>query len=198
MAIDAVFPAASEVVMVFAGALAAGAAKIQLFGTHLPPGLSAYLALSASGTLGYLVGSCVGWWIGQQGGRPLLTKHGGWFHLTPPRLEHAEWWFAKWGVLGILVGRVVPLVRSFISIPAGVFEMPLLPYVWLTLIGSAVWAFGLAGVGWALGSSYARFDHGFKYAEYGVVFLVLVAGAIPLVARWRAAASQRRQDGPND
>jgi len=94
-----------------------------------------------------------------------------------------------------MVGRVVPLVRSFISIPAGVFEMPLFPYFWLTLIGSAVWAFALAGVGWALGASYSRFDHDFTYAEYGIIFLVLMAVAIPLVARWRATGRQHGADG---
>ena len=76
------------------------------------------------------------------------------------------------------------------SIPAGVFEMPLAPYTLLTLVGSAIWAFAIAGAGYGLGSSYERFDHGFKYAEYLVVAAV-VLGAVYLVYRWRKAATVR-------
>ena len=65
----------------------------------------------------------------------------------------------------MLVGRVTPVVRSFVSIPAGIFEMRLAPYALYTVVGSAVWAFAIAGVGYGLGSSYKRFDHGFKYAR---------------------------------
>ena len=87
------------------------------------------------------------------GDRPLrrdgrsLERHGRWFHLTPERLDRAEAWFDRWGKLGVLLGRVTPVVRSFVSIPAGVFRMPLRPYTLLTLAGSAVWAFALAGAG---------------------------------------------------
>jgi membrane protein DedA with SNARE-associated domain len=97
----------------------------------------------------------------------------------------------------VLVGRVVPVVRSFVSIPAGVFEMPLAPYALFTLVGSAVWAFAIAGVGYGLGSSYEKFNHGFKYAEYAVVAGVLL-GAAYLVYRWaNAARVSRRADTPD-
>lgn len=180
MAIDAVFPAASELVMLYAGAIAAGAfsTTVTLFGARIGHGAGAYVVLALSGTLGYLVGGVVGWWIGRSGGRPLVERHGRLLHLDPVRFARAERWFERWGALGVLVGRVTPLVRSFVSIPAGVLEMPLVPYSLLTLVGSAVWAFALAGVGWALGSRYGHFDHGFHYAEYGVVALVVAAAAV--------------------
>jgi membrane protein DedA with SNARE-associated domain len=183
MAIDAVFPAASELVMLFAGAIAAGAgaASLSLPGAQIGPGIASYLVLAAAGTIGYLAGSIAGWVIGYRGGRPLVEKHGGAIHLTPARLERAERWFERWGKAAVLVGRIVPLVRSFISIPAGIFGMPLASYVALTLIGSAIWAFTLAGIGWALGASYAHFDHAYKYAEYGIALAIGLALTAPLL-----------------
>jgi membrane protein DedA with SNARE-associated domain len=193
MLIDAVFPAASELVMVYAGALAAGAFTaadgIDLFGATIPSGGAAYVTMALSGTLGYLIGSIIGWGIGRYGGRPLLERHGRWLHLTPAKLDRAERWFERWDLLAVLVGRVTPVVRSFISIPAGVFEMRLAPYTLLTAVGSAAWAFALAGVGWGLGSSYERFHHGFRYADY-VVALAVVAGVALIV--WKVVSRRRR------
>jgi membrane protein DedA with SNARE-associated domain len=198
MAVDAVFPAASELVMLYAGAVAAGvfatAHGVTVFGAHVGFGAGAYLALALSGTLGYLAGALVGWAVGLYGGRPLLERRGGWVHLTPERLDRAEAWFRRWGNLGVLLGRVTPLVRSFVSIPAGVFEMPLAPYTALTLVGSAVWAFAIAGIGYGLGTGYERFDRGFKVVEYAVLAGVLLLLAY-LVYRWvRAARVTRRAD----
>jgi membrane protein DedA with SNARE-associated domain len=200
MAIDAVFPAASELVMLYAGAVAAGvfasAHSVSVFGWHVGFGADAYVVLALAGTLGYLAGALVGWAVGLYGGRPLLERRGRWLHLTPERLDRAEAWFARWGNLGVLLGRVTPLVRSFVSIPAGVFEMRLAPYTLLTLIGSAVWAFAIAGAGYGLGSSYERFDRDFRYAEYVVVAAVLVIAAL-LVYHWANAAKvRRRADDP--
>ena len=76
------------------------------------------------------------------------------------------------------LGRVTPVVRSFVSIPAGVFEMPLVPYTLLTLVGSAVWAFAFAGVGYGLGTSYARFDHGFRYVEYAIAAGIVASAGV--------------------
>jgi len=125
----------------------------------------------------------------------VLERHGRWFHITPERLERAEAWFGRWGNLGVLVGRVTPIVRSFVSIPAGVLEMPLGPYTVLTLIGSAIWAFGFAGVGYALGTSYDWVDHDFRYAEYAVMTGVLMLVAY-LVYRWVAARVSERAEEP--
>jgi membrane protein DedA with SNARE-associated domain len=183
MAIDAVFPAASELVMVYAGALASGAFASQdvvLFGHQIDSGGWAFVTMALAGTLGYVVGSIFGWWIGRAGGRPFVERHGRLLHLGPERLDRAERWFDRYGRWAVLLGRTTPVVRSFVSIPAGVFEMPFWPYLWLTVIGSAIWAFALAGVGYAFGSNYERFHHAFD--------LVLVAGAgvlvLYLVFRW--------------
>jgi membrane protein DedA with SNARE-associated domain len=199
MAIDAVFPAASELVMLYAGAVAAGvfpaANHVSLFGAKVGFGIGSFIVMALAGTLGYLLGALVGWWIGASGGRPLLERRGRWLHVSPDRLDRAERWFRRWGNVGVLVGRLTPVVRSFVSIPAGVFEMPLAPYALYTLVGSAVWSFAIAGAGYGLGSSYKSFDHGFKYAEYAIVAGVLVLAAY-LIYRLRKAATVRRRDDP--
>jgi membrane protein DedA with SNARE-associated domain len=193
MAIDAVLPAASEVVMVYGGALAGGAfagQHVTLFGARIHQGFAAYLAIALAGTLGYLVGSLVGWAIGDYGGRPLLEKHGRWFHLSAEKLDRAEAWFERWGDRAVLLGRVTPVVRSFISIPAGVFRAPLARYTGLTAIGSAVWCFAIAGAGWALGASWERFHTGFRFADY-IVALLIVVGAGWLA--WKFVSGRKRR-----
>jgi len=199
MALDAVFPAASELVMVYAGALAAGAfagQHVVLFGTTVSSHFWAYVVMALAWTLGYLAGAIVGWAIGRYGGRPLLERHGRWFHLSPENLERAERWFERWDDLAVLVGRVTPVIRSFISIPAGVFEMPFGRYVVLTAIGSAIWAFAFAGIGWAAGRSYERFHHDFGYIEYLVVLAVLLLLAFWIYRRIRTSRLAGRASDP--
>jgi membrane protein DedA with SNARE-associated domain len=178
MAVDAVLPAASEAVMVYGGAVAAGAfagQNVVLFGWELEPGFPAYFAVASAGTVGYTVGSIGGWWIGLHGGRPFLERHGRWLHLKEANLVKAEQWFERWEDWAVFLGRVTPVVRSFVSIPAGVFRAPLRRYTVLTLIGSAIWCFALAGVGWALGSRWEDFHHAFHYVDYAIVASI-VAG----------------------
>ncbi|HWJ44219.1 MAG TPA: DedA family protein [Gaiellaceae bacterium] len=199
MAIDAVFPAASELVMVYAGALAAGAfagQEVTLFGSHVSSGFSAYLVVSLAGTIGYLVGAVIGWAIGLYGGRPLLEQRGRWFHLSRDKLDRAERWFDRWDELAVLIGRVTPVIRSFISIPAGIFEMPFWRYTVLTAIGSAIWAFAFAGIGWGAGRSYERFHHDFGYVEYAVVALVVALLAVWIFRRIRTSRLSSRASDP--
>ena len=198
MAIDAVFPAASELVMLYAGALAAGAFSGQhvvLFGNRIDSHFWAYVAMSLAGTIGYTVGALVGWGIGAYGGRPLLEERGRWFHLDRSKLERADRWFERWGDWTVFLGRLTPVVRSFISIPAGVVRMPIARYTVLTFLGSAIWCFAIAGAGWALGSSYEHFHHDFAYVEYAVLVAVILLIAW-LILRWRSSTLARRA-GPS-
>src|SRR3990172_9039925 len=174
MALDAVFPAASEVVMVYGGALAAGAfagSSVTLFGSEIDSTAWGFVAVALGGTAGYVIGSLVGWGIGFYGGRVFLERHGRWMHLPPERLERAEAWFELRGDAAVLLGRVLPVVRSFVSIPAGILEMRLGRYTALTLPGSAAWCFALAGGGVAGGESWEGFHERFRYADYAVVAL---------------------------
>ncbi len=117
MLIDAVFPAASEVVMVYGGALASGAfagQEVTLFGNTIEEGWPAYLAIALAGSIGYTIGAVIGWAIGLYGGKPFLERRGRWFHLDEKRLDRAERWFDRWGDWGVFLGRLDagrPLVR---------------------------------------------------------------------------------------
>jgi membrane protein DedA with SNARE-associated domain len=185
MLVDAVLPAASEAVMLYAGAVAAGAfpgQHVTVFGVEIHSTAGAYLAIVLAGALGYTVGCVIGWAIGFFGGRPYLERHGRWLHVTPERLDRAESWFARYGDATAFLGRMVPVVRSFISIPAGIAEMPLARYTVLSFLGTLPWCFGFAGAGLALGSSWQRFQDSWRYADYAVV-AALVAGALYLAFR---------------
>ena len=192
--VDAILPAASEVVMVYGGALAAGAfpgSEVSLFGITFEATWEAYLAVAIAGTIGYVLGSILGWGIGFYGGRPLLARHGRWLHVTPEKLERAERWFERYDDTAVAVGRVLPVIRSFISIPAGVVEMPLGRYTAFTTLGTIPWYFGLAGAGVAVGASWERFHENFRYADYAVL-ATLVAGAVFLLARAARKRARRR------
>jgi membrane protein DedA with SNARE-associated domain len=192
MLIDAVLPAASELVMVYGGALAAGAfanQDVTLFGRTIDEGLPAYLAVALAGTIGYTVGAVIGWAIGLYGGRPYLERHGRWLHLDEAKLDRAERWFERWEDWAVFLGRLTPVVRSFVSIPAGVFETPFLRYTLLTLAGSAIWCFVFAGAGYAAGEAWDEFHHAFRYVEY-VVAAAIVVGVAWLA--WRYLKRRRR------
>jgi membrane protein DedA with SNARE-associated domain len=195
MAVDAVFPAASELVMVYGGALASGALvhELDVLG-HPTTGFWAFVAVVAAGTLGYLAGAIGGWAIGLYGGRPFLERHGRFFHLGEGQLDRAERWFDRWEDRAVLFGRVTPVVRSFVSIPAGVFEVPLRRYTILTAIGSFAWCLAFAGAGWALGASWDSLDHRFKYVEYLIVAVVVALAGYLLVRRRRSTTMATRGD----
>jgi membrane protein DedA with SNARE-associated domain len=193
MALDAVFPVASEAVMVYAGALAAGAFANQdvvLFGTTIGEGWRAYVAVALAGTIGYTVGAIIGWAIGLYGGRPYLERHGRWVHLDEEKLDRAERWFERWEDWAVFLGRLTPVIRSFVSIPAGVMEVPFVRYTLLTLAGSAIWCFGFAGIGLALGASWEDFQHASHYVDY-VIVAAVVAAVAWLV--WRRVRNRRRR-----
>ena len=194
MVIDAVLPAASELVMLYAGVVASGALPGQdvvLFGHQIDSHFWAWVAMSMAGVLGNTVGSIIGWGIGYYGGRPLIEKRGRWLHLGPENLDKAERWFDRWGDWAVCLGRVTPVVRSFVSIPAGVARMPLGRFTIFTFLGCMVWCFGLAGIGWALGSSYESFHHKFGFVEIAVVAGLLIGIAYLVVRRRRANRLER-------
>jgi membrane protein DedA with SNARE-associated domain len=196
MFVDAVLPAASEVVMVYAGAVAAGAfagQSVALFGHELESGLPAYVAMALAGTIGYLLGSIAGWALGDYLGRPWLERHGRWLHLDAHKLDRAERWFDRWEEWAVFLGRITPVMRSFISVPAGVFRARFGPYVWLTLLGSAAWCFAFAGAGWAAGSSWERFHDAFRYVDYLVAAGV---AAVVVFLGWRLVRRRAAADEP--
>ena len=137
--------------------------------------------------LGYQIGADLGWWIGDRGGRPFLERHGRWLHLTPDRIERAERWFDRWDDWAVFLGRITPVARSFISIPAGVFEMPFraLQRLHAARQRALVPRRSQASAGRS-GAATRRFHHDFRYVEIAVV-----AGFVALVAYWLVRRRKR-------
>jgi membrane protein DedA with SNARE-associated domain len=198
MLIDSVLPAASELVMLYAGVVASGALAGQhvvLFGHQIDSQFWGYVAMSAAGVVGQTIGSIIGWAIGLYGGRPLVERHGRWMHLGPENLDRAERWFDRWGDWAVFLGRMTPVVRSFVSIPAGLARMPLGRFTLFSALGTIPWCFGIAGAGWALGSSWETFHHDFRYVELLVAAGILALG-VWYLRRRRASKMARRASDP--
>ena len=200
MLVDAVFPAASELVMVYGGALAAGAFadhEVVLFGRTIEEGLPAYLAIALAGTIGYTIGAVIGWAIGLYGGRPYLERHGRWLHLDAEKLDRAERWFERWEDWAVFLGRLTPVVRSFVSVPAGVLEARFVRYTLLTLAGSAIWCFAFAGAGYLAGDNWEDFHHAFRYFDYlvGAAIVAAVAWLVVRRIRKRRRLAEETQGG---
>jgi membrane protein DedA with SNARE-associated domain len=201
MFVDAVFPAFSELVMLYAGALAAGAfnQSVVVFGHNIDSRPWAYTTMVMAGTLGYTLGSLAGWAIGIYGGRPFLERHGRWLHLSSERLGQAERWFDRFGRWAVLVGRITPIARSFISIPAGVFRARLASYTVLTFIGSTLWCLILGSIGFALGSNWHEVEKNFRYVDIAVIALFIGLISIAVLKRRRSSRlSARHGQDPAD
>jgi membrane protein DedA with SNARE-associated domain len=195
MALDSLLPVGGELIMLYAGALGAGAIAGKhptLFGAHLSTGLESFLILSLAGALGYLFGSLVGWAIGQVGGRTLIERHGRWFHISPQAFARAERWFDRFGPRAVFFGRLTPVVRSFISIPAGVLGSPLGMYTALTFLGGLIWCLAFAGAGWALGSTWTDLHDNFRYADYAAIAAVVIVAAVVIWHRLRGRGQRAR------
>ncbi len=188
MTVAAVLPAASEVTMLYGGALASGAlaGQISLFGHDFKSGFPAYLAVVVAGVAGNTLGAAGGWWIGVRGGHPLLERYGRYIHVTPARIARAERWFDRFEGVAVPLGFATPLVRSFVAIPAGILEVPFRRFIVQAALGIAVFCALLAGIGWAAGSSYSTVHHDFRYVELAVVLAIVVFAAVLLIRRRRS------------
>jgi membrane protein DedA with SNARE-associated domain len=198
MLVDSVLPAASELVMLYAGVVASGALagqNVVLFGHQIDSHFWGYVAMSLAGVAGQTVGSIIGWAIGLYGGRPLVERHGRWLHLGPENLDRAERWFDRWGDWAVFLGRMTPVIRSFVSIPAGVARMPLGRFTLYSVLGTIPWCFGIAGAGWALGSNWETFHHDFRYVEV-LVGVAILALLVWYLRRRRATKMGRRASDP--
>jgi membrane protein DedA with SNARE-associated domain len=177
---SACIPIPSEIVMLFAGFAVAD------------PGQSAshhHLTLAGIvlvGLLGTMVGSWLTYAIGRGGRLELLERHGAKVHMGPAQIERADHWFQRYGEATVLFGRMVPLLRAFVSLPAGVARMSLTRFTVFSLIGAIPWTLGLALAGHALGSDWTSVRKGFEYVDYVVVLAVIAGVGYAIVRRRRA------------
>jgi membrane protein DedA with SNARE-associated domain len=195
MAISAAcIPIPSEVVMLFAGFAVAD--PVGSASSHHMTMLGVVLA----GLLGTMVGSWVAYGVGRGGRLELLERHGSrlkWIPTHPNQIERADRWFARYGDWTVLFGRMVPFVRAFVSLPAGVARMPLLRFSVLSLIGSLPWVLALALAGEALGSEWTKIRSGFEYVDYAILALIVI-GIVWAVLRRRGRPAAPAADARAD
>ena len=182
---SACIPVPSEVVMLFGGALAGGAV---VAGVHLHLNV---VAVALAGAAGNLVGSWIAYTVGRVGGRPLIERWGRYVLLRPHELDRAERFFVRRGQVAVLVGRVLPVVRTFISLPAGVAEMPLVSFSALTLLGSLPWTFALAFAGDVLAANWRSVSNVFTPVSIVVGVLIVAWIGWWIVSRPPPAPSGR-------
>ena len=175
---SACVPIPSEVTMLFGGALASagfvgpGGHQLSLVGVALV------------GTLGNLVGSWVAYGAGARGGRPLVDRFGRYLLIRPHEIDRAHTWFERRGDAAVFVARLLPVVRTFISLPAGIARMNVGKFTLYTLLGCLPWTFALAGLGYALGANWTKAEAVLRPVAW-LVFLAMVAGiAIWVARRW--------------
>jgi membrane protein DedA with SNARE-associated domain len=179
---SACIPLPSEIIMPFAGYLVY-TGRFSLFWA------------ATAGAIGCNLGSVIAYWVGAWGGRPMVERYGKWVLMSKHDLDRMTGFFEKYGTIAVLLGRLLPVVRTFIAFPAGVAKMPQLRFHIYTFIGSWPWCFALAYVGMKLGEKWhtdPRFHDAF-HRFHLVVELALVAGIIWFV--W-SHLSKRRAPTP--
>ncbi len=144
----------------------------------------------AAGVLGNLVGSWVAYFIGLWGGRELWFKYGRYVGVRAHHLKVAEKWFDRYGELAVFVSRCLPVVRTFISFPAGTARMNFPKFTFYTFLGCVPWVFALTYLGYLLGENWDTVGDFLHYLDYAVALAVLV-GAVYLFLRWRSSRSSR-------
>jgi membrane protein DedA with SNARE-associated domain len=177
---SACIPIPSEVVMLFAGFVVADPTQSASH-HHLT-----MVGIVLAGLLGTMLGSWVTYAVGRGGRLELFERHGERFHMGPSQIARADEWFQRHGEMAVLFGRVIPVIRAFVSLPAGIAKMPLGRFTVFSLIGAVPWVLGLALAGHALGGSWTSVRKGFEYVDYVVVALVVVGIVYAIVRRRRA------------
>ncbi len=169
-------PTSSELTLGFGGVLAAEG--------HLSlPGVIAV------GALGELVGAYIAWYIGRTGGRAFVDRYGKYILLTHRDLDRAEAWYERHGRWGVFGSRLLPVIRNFVALPAGIAEVPIVRFGILTLLGSVIWDGAMALIGYEVGGSWRSVMKGFSDAGYVLGVLVVAAVAFVVWHRWKSYKS---------
>src|SRR5215831_2637983 len=169
---SACIPLPSELIMPFAGYLVfQGSMKLDWAAT--------------AGAIGCNVGSLVAYEVGCYGGRPLVERYGRWILMGRRELDWADKFFNRWGYLAVFIGRLLPVIRTFIALPAGVSRMPRLRFHIYTFLGSWPWCLALAYLGMKLGQNWRQLGKYFHQFD-AVIGVVLLAGIVWFVwTHWK-------------
>jgi membrane protein DedA with SNARE-associated domain len=169
---SACIPIPSEIIMLYAGALVAR-------------GDMTLLEATAAGALGNLVGSWLAYWAGKYGGRPALEKYGKYILITPKKLDMADHWWERYGDPAVFFSRMLPIIRTFISLPAGISRMRFGRFTAYTLLGSIPWSLLLAYLGVKFAENYEEVIRPKLHIISYIVLAGLAVVAILLLVRWR-------------
>ena len=179
MAIEsACIPLPSEIIMPFSGYL-------------VFKGQFTLLWTGLAGAFGCVVGSDLAYWAGVYGGRPFLMKYGRYILITPHDMDMADRFFARWGEAAIFISRLLPVIRTFISLPAGIARMNFWRFNIYTFVGSFPWCLGLAWVGMKTGENWNTLGKYFHQAD-AVIGVLLVAGVAWFL--WKHLGKRRAQN----
>ena len=148
--------------------------------TGLPWNMLLAIALA---TVGSVVGAVVGYAIGAWGGRPILDRYGRYVGIGASDLDRADRWFERWGSWAIFFGRMVPLVRTFVSYPAGISRMPMGRFLLFSTLGSLPWNAALIYAGFVVGDNYPVIEATLKPYEY-VIYVAVIALVLLFAGRW--------------
>ena len=166
MAIEsACIPIPSEIIMPLAG-------WILIKELSLP--ITFNLLAGVLGALGCTIGSIIAYWVGVKGGRPFLNKYGKYILITPHDLDRADQWFQKNGDWAIFITRLIPLVRTFISLPAGIAKMRIGKFLIYTFVGSFIWCTALSLAGYLLGENWEKIRTVMRPFDPVIVALVVI------------------------
>jgi membrane protein DedA with SNARE-associated domain len=168
---SACIPVPSEVIQLFAG--------FEVSQHHM----NIVVAILA-GTLGNVLGSWIAWGVGARGGRPVIERYGRFVHVTPKRLDLAQRWFDRYGTKVVFWSRMLPVIRTFISLPAGIARMPFGRFTLYTAAGSLPWCTALTLAGVQVGKHWQEWHDRLKYLDY-VMAALIVGGIVWLVLRAR-------------
>ena len=166
MAIEsACIPIPSEIIMPLAG-------WILIKELSLP--ITFNLLAGVLGALGCTIGSIIAYWVGIKGGRPFLNKYGKYILITPHDLDRADQWFQKNGDWAIFITRLIPLVRTFISLPAGIAKMRIGKFLIYTFVGSFIWCTVLSFAGYLLGENWEKIRTVIRPFDPVIIALVVI------------------------
>jgi membrane protein DedA with SNARE-associated domain len=167
---SACIPIPSEATMLFAG-------------FNVSEGKYSLVAAVLVGTVGNLVGSLIAYAVGYYGRLELVERHGHWLHIKPSHLAWADRWFERYGAPAVFFSRMLPVVRTFISLPAGVARMPVWRFAVLTFLGALPWNLGLVLAGKSARDNWTDIQDKLHYVDYAVAALIVV-GLAYLAGRW--------------
>ena len=183
-------PLPSEIVMPLAGAMLAGVSEKHMLGINpASPLWFNLLLLGLAGALGCLIGSIVAYGIGYAGGRPLMLKYGKYLLISQHDANRADAFFQKWGSPTAFFSRLLPVVRTYISLPAGITKMSFGKFCLYTFLGSFPWCLVLAYLGYQLGSNYSRISGPLHYLD---VFVIAAVVVLVVLYVWRHIRNDRR------